>query len=179
MSCNQLTLQQHKRFRPPRQVQRVKVEDPVDKSPGRNTAGLDAFPRGAGKSVGKIGWYGIRLSGRSGRQPPGSRASPERWKGSCKPERLRTDYGGDGCGDGKHLADGAAFFIDRHIITPPFKKSKEVLIKRSGWTARDFFVKTRFENVGILYVFQFFKPQDWRKRSVVRGRGFIQRFPKV
>ena len=26
--------------------------------------------------------------------------------------------------------------------------------------------------------FSFFKPQDWRKRSVVRGRGFIQRFPK-
>ena len=24
--------------------------------------------------------------------------------------------------------------------------------------------------------FSFFKPQDWRKRSVVRGRGFIQRF---
>ena len=26
--------------------------------------------------------------------------------------------------------------------------------------------------------FSFFKPQDWRKRSVVRGRGFIQRFLK-
>ena len=26
--------------------------------------------------------------------------------------------------------------------------------------------------------FSFFKPQDWRKRSVVRGRGFIQRFHK-
>ena len=26
--------------------------------------------------------------------------------------------------------------------------------------------------------FKFFKPQDWRKRSVVRGRGFIQRFPR-
>ena len=26
--------------------------------------------------------------------------------------------------------------------------------------------------------FSFFKPQDWRKRSVVRGRGFIQRFPR-
>ena len=25
--------------------------------------------------------------------------------------------------------------------------------------------------------FSFFKPQDWRKRSVVRGREFIQRFP--
>ena len=25
--------------------------------------------------------------------------------------------------------------------------------------------------------FSFFKPPDWRKRSVVRGRGFIQRFP--
>ena len=24
--------------------------------------------------------------------------------------------------------------------------------------------------------FSFFKPQDWRKRSVVHGRGFIQRF---
>ena len=27
--------------------------------------------------------------------------------------------------------------------------------------------------------FPFFKPQDWRKRSVIRGRGFIQRFPGV
>ena len=27
--------------------------------------------------------------------------------------------------------------------------------------------------------FSFFKPPDWRKRSVVRGRGFIQRFPNV
>ena len=27
--------------------------------------------------------------------------------------------------------------------------------------------------------FSFFKPQDWRKRSVVRGRGFIQRFPSI
>ena len=27
--------------------------------------------------------------------------------------------------------------------------------------------------------FSFFKPQDWRKRSVVRGRGFIQRFPML
>ncbi len=26
--------------------------------------------------------------------------------------------------------------------------------------------------------FSFFKPQDWRKRSVVRGRGFIQSFLK-
>ena len=26
--------------------------------------------------------------------------------------------------------------------------------------------------------FPFFEPQDWRKRSVVRGRGFIQRFPR-
>ena len=26
--------------------------------------------------------------------------------------------------------------------------------------------------------FSFFKPQDWRKRSIVRGRGFIQRFLK-
>ena len=26
--------------------------------------------------------------------------------------------------------------------------------------------------------FLVFKPQDWRKRSVARGRGFIQRFPK-
>ena len=24
--------------------------------------------------------------------------------------------------------------------------------------------------------FSFFKPQDWRKRSIVRGLGFIQRF---
>ena len=27
--------------------------------------------------------------------------------------------------------------------------------------------------------FSFFKPPDWRKRSVVRGRGFIQRFPML
>ena len=27
--------------------------------------------------------------------------------------------------------------------------------------------------------FSFFKPPDWRKRSVVRGRRFIQRFPGV
>ena len=26
--------------------------------------------------------------------------------------------------------------------------------------------------------FSFFKPQDWRKRSIVRGRGFIQSFLK-
>ena len=26
--------------------------------------------------------------------------------------------------------------------------------------------------------FSLFKPQDWRKRSVVRARGFIQRFLK-
>ena len=75
---------------------------------------------------------------------------------------------------------------------------REALIKSVAVDGERFFVKARFEKrrntvctrkgharirmaplspTAATY-FSFFKPQNWRKRSVVRGRGFIQRFPR-
>ena len=91
-----------------------------------------------------------------------------------------------------------------NLVTSTFRTAfrergnpREALIKSVAVDGERFFVKTRFEKrrntvctregyarirmaplspTAATY-FLFFKPQNWRKRSVVRGRGFIQRFP--
>ena len=93
-----------------------------------------------------------------------------------------------------------------NLVTSTFRTAfrergnpREALIKSVAVDGERFFVKTRFEKrrntvctrevyarirmaplspTAATY-FSFFKPPDWRKRSVVRGRGFIQRFPNV
>ena len=91
-----------------------------------------------------------------------------------------------------------------NLVTSTFRTAfrergnpREALIKSVAVDGERFFVKTRFEKrrntvctregharirmaplspTAATY-FSFFKPPDWQKRSVVRGRGFIQRFP--
>lgn len=93
---------------------REKVEDPADrKSPGRIPAGASVrFRMTVDDLVGKIGCVGIGLREEAGDEPLAGTAAVAGALGKDPANQNGcAGYGGDGCGDGKDLADAAAFFI--------------------------------------------------------------------